>query len=422
MMRGTIRGGAGVLAAVLVLAAPAPAADELKLSGYLKNFSVAFSLPEPEAEEAEQGLLGMSQVRLRLALSYTPSSTIMFQAAYDISPRVQDPLFFQASPFVLTPEAGSYRVADFRTPIIPASGEPAGSFGLYHNLDRLSVTVRMKFGDLIVGRQPVAWGSGRVTNPTDIIAPFSFHELDKEERFGVDAVRLRVPLGALGELDTGYVFGRDFEFKSSAFFVRGKVNLLKTDVSLLLLGFQEDLLLGADIARSIGGAGVWFEAAYIFPGALNSAQPKALNYARITAGADHSLGDRAYGFLEYHYNSAGASQPADYFSLFTRPAYTRGTAYLMGRHYLASGLSFQATPLISTSGLILWNLTDGSLALSPQAEYNISENIYLGAGAYVGLGRRPLASLFGGAGAVAALRSEFGSYPDFAFLSFRVYF
>jgi len=417
-----MREGAGILAAVLALAVSAPAAEELKLNGYLKNFSVAFSLPEPEAEEAEQGLLGMSQVRLRLSLSYSPSPNVSFKAAYDVSPRIQDPLFFEASPFVLTPEAGSYRVADFGTPFVPASGDPAGSFGLYHNLDRLSVTVRMKFGDLIVGRQPVAWGSGRVTNPTDIIAPFSFHELDKEERFGVDAVRLRVPLGPLGELDAGCVFGRDFELESSAFFVRGKTNVLKTDVSLLLLGFQEDLLVGVDAARSLGGSGVWLEAAYVLPGALNTQEPKASSYARLTAGIDRSLGSGIYGFLEYHFNSAGAGRPADYVALFARPAYTRGTAYLMGRHYLASGLTFQVTPLIPASGLILWNLSDGSMAVSPQGEYNISEDIYIGAGAYFGIGRRPGVPLFGGGDALPVLRSEFGSYPDFAFLSFRVYF
>lgn len=423
MTKGLLSAAARVLSAVLALApVVSAAAEKLTLGGYLKNYSVAFFLPEPKAGSADKAPLGMSQFRLRLALGYAPSPGVSFQAAYDLSPRVQDPVFFQASPFVLTPEIGNYRAADFRTPLLPAPGDPAGSFGLYHNLDRLSLTVRMGFGDLIIGRQPVAWGSGRVTNPTDLIAPFSFHELDKEERFGVDALRLKIPLGPLGELDTGYVFGRDFAFKKSAFFVRGKVNVLNTDLSLLLLGFQEDFLAGIDVARSLGGSGIWLEAAYVLPGAFRREEPKAASYARITAGIDRSLGDRVYAFLEYHYNSAGSAEPETYPALFSRPAYTRGAAYLMGRHYLAAGLNYQVTPLIPASGLILWNMSDGSLAFSPQAEYNISENIYLGAGAYLGLGRRPLTSLFGGSGPEPVLGSEFGSYPDFAFLSFRVYF
>jgi hypothetical protein len=423
MTRVCLSGAARALTAVLALASLAPAAAaELKLGGYLKNYSMAFFLPEAKTGAAAPSPLGLAQFRLRLALSYAPSPKVSFQAAYDISPKVQDPLFFRASPFVLVPGSGNYRAADFRALLVPAPGESAGSFGLSHNLDRLSMTVRMGFGDLIVGRQPVAWGSGRVTNPTDILAPFSFHELDKEERFGVDAVRLRAPLGSLGELDTGYVFGRDFAFRQSAFFVRGKVNVLGTDLSLLLLGFQEDLLVGIDLARSLGGSGIWLEAAYVAPGVWKREAPKESGYARITAGIDRGLGERAYAFLEYHFNSAGSAEPAAYPALFSRPAYARGTAYLMGRHYLAAGLNYQVTPLIPASGLVIWNMSDGSAAFSPQAEYNISENIYLGAGAYLGLGRRPLSPLFGGAGVVPVLGSEFGSYPDFAFLSFRVYF
>jgi hypothetical protein len=410
--------------AALLLAGSLGAAQELKISGYFKNFSTVFHLPQPadSAGAPDQPLLGLSQTRLRLTLSYAPSPSVSVLVAYDISPRIQDPFFFKASPFVASPAAGDYRLADFRTPLVPGPDDPMGSFGLYHNLDRLSVTVKMKFGDLIIGRQPVAWGSGRVTNPTDVIAPFTFHELDKEERFGVDAVRMKVPLGRLSELDFGYVFGRDFRFNSSAFFLKAKVNALKTDVSVLLLGFQEDVLVGLDVARSLGGSGVWLEAAYVFPGALNRDQPKGDDYVRLTAGIDRSLSGRLYGFLEYHYSSAGASRPADYISLFSQPAYTRGTAYLLGRHYLSAGLTFQVSPLIPFTGLVIWNVSDGSLAISPQAEYNVAENIYLGAGAYLGLGRAPGTSLFAGPPLVPDLRSEFGSYPDFVFVSFRVYF
>jgi len=408
---------------ILFLAGCLHAAQELQISGYFKNFSVMFRLPQPGSTGSpDQPLLGLSQTRLRLSLSYTPSACVSFLVAYDISPRIQDPFFFKSSPFVAAPAAGNYRVADLRSPLVPGPDDPTGSFGLYQNLDRLSVTIKMSFGDLIIGRQPVAWGSGRVTNPTDIIAPFSFHELDKEERFGVDAVRMKIPLGTLSELDMGYVFGQDLEFNRSAFFLRTKVNVLKTDVSVLLLGFQEDVLLGLDVARSLGGSGVWLEAAYVFPGALNDTQPKAADYARLTAGIDRSLSSRLYGFLEYHFSSAGASDPADYLGLFSQPAYVRGAVYLMGRHYISAGMTYQISPLIPFTGLVIWNVLDGSLALSPQAEYNVAENVYIGGGAYLGVGRRPGTSLFVEPPLVPDLRSEFGSYPDFAFISFRFYF
>jgi hypothetical protein len=159
----------------------------------------------------------------------------------------------------------------------------------------------------------------------------------------------------------------------------------------------------------------------VFPDALNRLSPKPSHYGRLTAGIDRSLTSKLYGFLEYHFNGAGSTHPATYALLFSQPAYTRGTVYLLSRNYLSLGATYQAGPLIPLTGLVIWNATDGSFALSPQAEYNISQNIYLGAGAYLGLGRSPLTPILG-ATVPPVLRSEFGSYPDFAYVSFRVYF
>jgi hypothetical protein len=427
---------APALAAILALVLGVPgglrgedeglgAGPKLSFSGYVKNFSIAYRLPKPVTSEGlpTEPLLGQSNTRLRLSLDYAPRDWLKLHLAYDFSPRIQDPFFFRASPFAASAETNSYRLVDFRNPLVPGEDDPVGSFGLYHNLDRFSATIKMKFGDLTLGRQPIAWGSAKVINPTDIIAPFSFYDLDKEERFGVDAARLRIPLSDLSELDLGYVVGHHFEFDRSAFFLRSKVHVLQTDVSLLLVGFQEDLLFGCDLARSIGGSGVWLEAAYVLPDALRSGvEPRPPAYARLSAGIDRSLSGSLYGFLEYHFNSAGAALPSGYAALFTQPAYTRGTDYLLGRHYLNLGANYQLSALVTVTGLVIWNVTDGSLAVAPQADYNISENIYLGGGVYLGLGRRPETSLFGGPAAPPVLRSEFGSYPDFAYVSFRVYF
>ncbi len=418
-------------AAILLLAAlaraQAPPQNEspLKLSGYLKNFSIAYRPAQPEGPAdatTDQPLLGQSNVRLRLNLDYAPSDSLLVRVAYDISPRIQDPLFFRASPFAVSISTGTYRAADFRNPIVPGPDDTPGSFGLYHNLDRLSLQLKTRWGDLIVGRQPVAWGSARVVNPTDVIAPFSFYELDKEERFGVDAVRFRAPLSALGEIDAGYVFGDRLRFDRSAFFLRGRTHVAKTDLSAVVVGFQEDLLLGIDAARSIGGSGVWLEAAWVRPDALNSLRPKPAAYARLSAGIDRSLGSRLYGFLEYHYSSAGAVRPSGYVERLSTPAYTRGTVYLLDRHYLSLGATWQATPLIPITGLVIWNAGDGSAAVAPSAEYNISQNIYVGGGVYLGIGERPGTPLMGPGSFPPVLNSEFGSYPDFAYLSFRVYF
>ncbi len=397
----------------------------LRIRGYVKSFSVAFQPARTEGAP-EPAPLGAVNNRLRLKLDWTPAANVSVQAAYDVSPRVQDPSLFAGSAFEFKLDPTAYRLEDVRERLFPGPSEPVRSFGIYQNLDRLFVTLKTRWGDVSIGRQPVAWGSARVVNPTDVIAPFSFNELDKEERFGVDAVRWRIPLGTMSEIDAGYVFGRGFAFDKSAFFLKARAPILGLDVTALGLVFRESALAGLDVAGSVGGAGAWVEAAAVFPGAFAPAGAEIREedpYFRLSAGLDRSLGERLYGFVEYHYNSAGASSPGSYIDLMATAAYTRGSAYLMGRHYAAAGLSWEAHPLVPLTGLFLWNIADGSAALFPQAEYNVAENIYLAAGALLRIGRGPeVVSVPGEFAATIRLRSEFGAYPNFAFFAFRYYF
>jgi hypothetical protein len=312
------------------------------------------------------------------------------------------------------PEPRGYRVDDIDRRIYPGEGDAVASFALNQNLDRAFITVRTEFADIYVGRQAIAFGSARVVNPTDVLAPFTYETLDTEDRFGIDAVRVRVPLGLLSELDLGYVPGDDFEFAQSAQFIRAKFYLWQSDVTLLALGFRENLLLGADFARAVGGAGIWFEGALVLADALNDRDFGYDDYLRLSAGADYSLTSTVYGFAEYHFNGAGDAQPQ--ISSFGMPdlPYTEGAVYLLGEHYLAPGVIWQITPLITATSQMLWNLSDVSVFLAPSLEYNIRPNIDIGVGLYIGLGDGPRG--------LATLRSEFGSYPDIAYTSIRIYF
>lgn len=406
-------------------ALPAAAQHSVSLNGYFKSFFTGFRLPDygDFPIVADQTDFGAVNNRARLKVHYQSRDWLSGNLAYDFSPRVQDPLLFdnQLLPFRIDPL--SYRAFDWDARLYPGKNENAGSFGIFHNLDRAAVEFKTPPADIIIGRQAIAWGSGRVINPTDVIAPFAFQELDAEERVGVDAVRVRIPLNALAEVDAGYVFGRDFEFEQSAFFMRSKFYLAKTDVSLLLLGFRQHLLAGFDLARSLGGAGFWLESAYVFTDYFNDdSRGEARDYFRGVTGLDYSFSGKTYGFIEYHFNDAGAGRPGDYIENFSAPAYTDGAVYLMGRHYLAPGIVYQLSPLITLNAQMLFNLGDRSAFLTSQAEYNIAQNIYLAAGAYFRFGRSPQTVQSGAIIPTLRLRSEFGSYPNIFFSAFRVYF
>ena len=395
-----------------MLSTIALANDELQISGYYKNFSTGLDSPLPD-----EPIFGAVNNRLRLNCTYAPIDTLSFDLSYDFAPRIQDPSLFSEPPIAAATDSPRYRVADFDSTIYPGKNDPAGSFGLFQNLDRASIAYGADFGDITIGRQAIAWGSARVVNPTDVVAPYAYNQLDTEDRIGVDAIRVQIPIGVLGEFDTGYVFGEDLALEKSAFFLRSQLNAIETDFSIILLGFREHLMTGFDIARGIGGAGFWLEAGYVYANAFDSENAEAENYLRASIGLDYSFGGVAYGFIEYHFSGAGAGAPGDYLANLAQPAYTDGGVYLMGKHYLVPGLTYQITPLISLSGVILSNVSDLSVFPSLQVEYNLAQDIYLSAGGFIGIGKRPETE-----DEETQFRSEFGGYSSFYFLSFRIYF
>ena len=385
--------------------------EELQFGGYYKNFFTTFASPLPI-----EPMMGAVVNRLRLNLSYASATRLSFALSYDFAPRIQDSSLFSESPIAVSIVPHTYRIVDLDSPIYPSVDDPIGSVGIYHNLDRAFLQFSTDFADISIGRDAIAWGSARIVNPTDVVAPFTYDQLDTEDRVGVDAVRVRIPIGAMGECDTGYIFGKGFDFEKSAYFLRSQLNRLETDVSIVLVGFQKHLLAGLDIARGIGGAGFWLETAFVFVEPLGQDADKWSNYLRASTGLDYSFGEKTYGFIEYHFNGAGAKTPENYLANLDQPAYTQGGVYLMGTHYLAPGLSFQLTPLISFGGQMLFNLSDSSVWIGPRREYNIAEDIYLSAGGLISVGERLEYS------ETLEFRSEFGSYPNVIFTSFRVYY
>ena len=413
-----------------ILAAGTPARG-FPVGGYFKSFFIAL-LPRAYAVDGTlvgQPAIGSVNNQLRLKLSLDLSRLVTLDAAYEVSPRVQDRRLWADEVFLPGLEMSEYRLVDLRSRLYPGPARTPESFGIFQNLDRLSVSFKPKAATFIVGRQAIAWGSARVINPTDILAPFTFDTLDKEERLGIDAVRVRVPLGVMDELDLGVVAGRDLAAVRDAFFARVRTHKLATDIVGTVMAFRGHLMLGLDLARSIGGAGSWLEAAYVLTDSLGMRGAlEGRDYFRASAGLDYNFGSKTYAFLEYDFNSAGASDPADYLRLLATPAYRDGADYLFGRHYVSVGTTYQVTPLLPFSGLLIVNLNDLSLVAAPSAEYNVAENVYLAAGAYVGVGKRPELAVGApppnpGEGLVpGALRSEFGAYPGLLFASFRYYF
>ncbi|MFW6137975.1 MAG: hypothetical protein ACOC7U_02260 [Spirochaetota bacterium] len=418
--RGLLAVVSGAVLLLILFPAVSASASGLSVHGSYKSYALGIYNPA-----FQKHLYGLNTSTMRVQFSLYPDSWIGFDAAYL--------LYIQNEPQSLPRQWASfatgstdYRAVDISRLIYPSREQDLLNLGLYHDLDRWFASIYLPHADVYLGRQAVSWGSAKVVNPTDIFAPYSFSELDTEQKKGVDALRVRIPVGAMNEIDAGYVAGEDFSFKNSALFARTRLYVLQTDLSLLAVDFRESLLLGFDMARALGSAGSWAEGAYVLPDAFDSDPAEA--YFAFSAGLDYSFSGNLYGYAEYHFNSAGRHDPEGYVDIMQNPedypAYSEGNVYLLGRHYLTAGGSYNLMPIFPVHALAIVNLNDWSTIVSFSGEYNIAPDIYVVGGCYTGWGKKPELTTVSGetAPAVSRYRSEFGAYPDMFYTAFKVYF
>lgn len=418
---------ARLLCLIALIGLPLPGgATEIRGSGYIKYFATAIDPPVVNGKDGPTEGASLSRARLRLLLERRPISV---ELAYELASRIEPAgsgalggIGVALAQSLPRPSPLTYRAVDLRRRLYPSPGDAVSSFSLRQNLDRLLVTWSAAAFDVYAGRQPIAFGSARIVNPTDVLAPFTYEELDKEERIGVDSLRLRFPLGDLSELDAGYVFGDDLKWSRSAAFVRSRLYVSTTDVSPLILFFRRHLLIGLDLARAIRGAGWWLETGYVFADDDAYASDAGEgDYLRLSTGLDYSLSPALYGLLEYHYSDAGSGSSGGYLQRGGRTPFVDGGVYLLGRHYLAPAATWQVTPLLVVTGQGLVNLQDRSSLVGPRLEYSFADEVFLELGAFVGIGEG-LVSVKDTPEADLYARSEFGLYPNTFFGSLRLYF
>jgi len=404
--------------------------DSLKLRGYAKPlYSVTdfegLGIEYTGSKDVEKSRLESSfAVTLRASLFWKPDASFSSEIAYELTPVFRKSGIEQSVFAVRAADPLSYRAADLGERVY--SGSDGTDFQLFQNLDRAFISYSPDYVDAYIGRQPIAFGSARVVNPTDVLTSFTSVELNKEERFGVDAIRMRLPVGTLSEIDMGAVSGDNFSAEESAAFLRGRFSVSETDISPLVIVFKQNLLTGFDAAGSIRNAGYWFEGAYVFANMLDD-HKTGQDYLRVSTGIDYSISEDLYAYIEYHFNGAGTGNPDKYsdiiFGVENDIAYSEGTVYLYGKHYIAPGFSYAITPLLSSTGLAIFNIRDNSILLSPGLQYSLSDNTSLDAGAFIGIGKgNDLARNSDTNTMTVSTSSEFSLYADTFFVSLRTYF
>lgn len=405
-----------VLIFLVLLAFPVSGDDiPLELRGYYKSFLYFYDYKDGTDNELESDKNLLNQNVFRLKLFSDPAEWLSMEVAYSLSPTVS--MHPSDGMSMITPSVDSYRVVDVDETILTQ-----GNFKLNNNIDRLTFSFALPFADIIIGRQAISFGSARFFNPTDVFSPFSFQELNKEEKFGIDAIRVKFPLGEMGEIDLGYVFGHHADWKKSAAFARVRFPIGNYDISIIAMEYKTHLMAGLNVSGSIGGAGVWFEGAYTFAGLLEDGSDMDFDksFVRLSAGFDYYFPHDIYFFFEYHYSQAGTLDSDEYLINYLNQtaAYQDSGVYLMGEHYLAPGLTWQVHPLVSFAFTVLFNCADPSGMISASLDWSIVEDVSISAGANISLGKRSNFYKI----PFPQVNSEFGFYPDIYYVNLKMYF
>ena len=237
-----------------------------------------------------------------------------------------------------------------------------------------------------IGKQPLAWGTGYVWNPTEIIAPKLAYD-PSYRRDGENALKLAVSWGsgggaeAIGVLrgtpDSAMVIGR---LKENIFgFDLAAIGAWLWDTTTTPDTTRRRLLLGGQFAGEIGNIGLWAEGGY------NLYEENPLSYAEFVVGLDHTFTFRTHVMAEYLYYGRGFDSADDYtFTGWIERA--SGLRKAMGRHLVCLGADQTIISFHNVGISAIFNPVDGSGIVIPRLSLNLADNLDLSAFGLISFG------------------------------------
>lgn len=287
-----------------------------------------------------------------------------------------------------------------------------------HNMDLLSVRYKTGLGDVVAGRQVLAWGTGRFWNPIDRLAPFAPSDLDREVRHGVDAVRWTLPLGPTALVDALWLPQRNSADQSAV--LRAQANFLGWDSSVIAAKFADSALVGADLAGDVGAVAVHAELALSGPWAgVEKWRSNAV--LRALLGGDWRPADKWLLSGEYLFDGGGSTDPSHYLGILRNSEHMRGEWFGAGRHRAGLATVYRWSEVLGLSATALVSFADPSALLLPSVEWWFEQNILVRTGVYVPMGRGVDSAAGLSTEAALGISSEYGSAPWGGFLQVGIY-
>jgi hypothetical protein len=346
------KAAAALLVTTVASSACARAETQLELSGYYKNLLTDSRTVIPSGDEYQLDLN-----RVRLEVKGRLAQPVALDLEYDNEIRLGS--YLDTEQFQLQKMLQSPQYWDLEDTYLDSDS----LFGR-HRLYRAFVTLTAGQTDVRIGRQRIAWGTGRFWSPLDILNPFSPIQIEREERIGVDAALIEYKLGALSRIGAVYAPQGDSSYSSGALIWHD--NRAGVDYSVVAGRFARERIVGADVATQLRNAGLHAEV-------TQARRENGSHYARALIGLDYAFVSTLSLGGELYYNGAGTTDRAayDFASLFA------GRIQSVGRRYAGAYASYEVTPLLKWTNYFVANLSDESTFFSPSLTYSLQSNLDL---------------------------------------------
>ncbi|PSW06629.1 hypothetical protein [Photobacterium lipolyticum] len=252
---------------------------------------------------------------------------------------------------------------------------------LVQRLDRLSLSVHFDNLVLKAGRQAISWGNGLIYAPMDFFNPFSPASIDKEYKSGDDLLYGQYLTEIGDDVQFVWVGRRDVQgnVSSNVDSLAVKYHSFgdESEWDFLLAEHFEDDVAGLGFVSNIGSA-VWRSDATLTRTTDKNIWSFVSNWSYSWMWEDKNIS----AIAEYYYNGFGqADGNYSTAALANNPALLnrieRGELYTLGRHYLASSLTIELSPLWLLTPSTFINLSDTSALFQVISQHDIEQDLQL---------------------------------------------
>ncbi len=333
---------------------------DFNINGYLYNMSIYQNLNQSYKEleidaHNENVFLNLTRLRIRPVLNLWDGARLEMHHETNL-------LFSDfSSPLLVNPEKTNRQTIKLNWKLMSNN-----SIILTHFIDRFYFKQSFENASLVIGRQNISWGSGRIWQPTDLFNPINPANFSKFEKDGADAVSFKYSFGDFTDLEMVCNFREvlaDINFAG-----RLRTNFSEYDFSVMSGRFDKRIVIGGDFAGNFFGAGIRGEA--LFSADENNLKS---SYIRLIFGLDYQFTSKLYCLIEYQFNGYGTKDIEKYD--FER--LIKGEIQNLNRNYLMAAANYLIHPLISLNLSLLSNHNDKSGYISLASAYSLSDNINL---------------------------------------------